>query len=86
MFRSGKKITSYFYSEEFHEDRKRLESSTAENTENLRLVIITKWSENLIDLGGFPSLSQSEELALFVIGEISLEQLVACLDARGTIH
>lgn len=50
----------YLDSQEVAEDRAKLRSASPQSAENQRWAISLKWSDNLVERGGFPS---DEQLA-----------------------
>lgn len=63
-------ITAYLESPDFINDCKALTLLPPEDQEAARWMISLKWSENLIEMGEFPSIEQAEVIASFVLGEI----------------
>ena len=70
------RIVPYLKTKEFSDDRARLASAAPGKAEDYRWAISLHWSENLIAMGGFPAPEQSLALAMFVLGEISMDDML----------
>lgn len=68
--------TPYFESQQFTDDRNALADSRPDGVDPARWAICLKWSDNLIAMGGFPSAEQSEVMATFAIGDLSVDDLI----------
>lgn len=73
------KVLPYLDSQEFIDDCNGLKSLMLDDAERHRWTISLKWSENLVDMGSFPTQAESLAAAQFVIGETSLEIFIASL-------
>lgn len=79
MNRPVNEIANYIDSQDFIDDCAKLSLASGKAAELQRWAISLRWSENLVDMGRFPTDSQSYASARFVLGEISLAKFLAAL-------
>jgi hypothetical protein len=69
-------VDTYLDSQEFADDCYKLLASSPGCAEGQRWEIRLKWSENLRARGYFPTKTQSYAMMSFVLGNISIDQMI----------
>lgn len=78
---SSDRVVPYLKTKEFSDDRARLASAAPGKAEDCRWAISLHWSEKFVAMGGFPAPEQSLALAMFVLGEISMDDMLVIVGA-----